>query len=361
MGKTYLSIPRLHRLEYLEALLRSFSDGEFDEERARLAIQHEIQEFEQKKARALRRQRPRTSEGKGTLAECLEMALHLDLIDSKKRPKPRAAQVLDPEQRRHTLLESIWQTYPRFSQIVLAVREAGQLGLPFYDWDRYRAEGGDLHNLDMDRKNFEITRDFATQLGLINWYPTENSRQVVYPVACVATQSEILWMAGTSPPEIVSRHQCQHVVALETGLLTVSDGCYQAQVGTRLVPPEYLVLHILTDRVFIKGHDASPEDFEQAVWREYLKLADMIPMSPVLYPSLRNQVCADLHVSDQTFDRRLISLIKQPHRLNIHPSDGTLSYAANLAHIGKFLPPQTSEGNFIVYLKIERRSAHESL
>ena len=51
MGKTYLSIPRFHRLEYLEALLRSYSNGEFDEERARLAVQREIQEFEQKKAR----------------------------------------------------------------------------------------------------------------------------------------------------------------------------------------------------------------------------------------------------------------------------------------------------------------------
>jgi hypothetical protein len=83
----------------------------------------------------------------------------------------------------------------------------------------------------------------------------------------------------------------------------------------------------------------------------------MIPMSPVLYPSLRNQVCAAQRISDQAFDRHLIALIRQPKRLKIHPSDGTLNYAANLAHIGKFLPPQTSEGNFIVYLKLERRQA----
>ena len=44
-------------------------DGEFDEERAKLAVQREIQEFEQKKARALRRQRPRTSEGTRTLGD----------------------------------------------------------------------------------------------------------------------------------------------------------------------------------------------------------------------------------------------------------------------------------------------------
>jgi hypothetical protein len=357
MGQTYLSIPRLHRLEYLEALLHSYSDGEFDEERAKLAVQREIQEFEQKKARALRRQRPRTSEGTSTLAECLEMARHLGLIDSKGWLKPKAAQVLDPDRRRHTLLMSIWQTYPRFSQIVLTVRDAGQLELPFYNWDKYRKEGGDLHGLNMDRKNFEITRDFATQLGLINWYPTETRRQIVYPVACVATQSEILWMAGSSRPQKMPPHQCRHVIALETGLLAVYEDCYEVGGGTELIPPDYLVLQIMTDRVFIRDHDVDAAEFEQTVWREYLRLADMIPMSPVLYPSLRNQVCNDLRISDQVFDRQLISLIKQPHRLNIHPSDGTLSYAANLAHIGKFLPPQTSEGNFIVYLKMERRSS----
>jgi hypothetical protein len=357
MGKTYLRMPRLHRLEYLDALLRSYHDGEFDEERAKLAVQREIQEFEQKKARALRRQRPRTSEGTRTLAECLEMAMQLDLIDIEKRPKPKMALVLDPDHRRHTLLESIWQTYPRFSRIVLVVRDAGLTKLPFYNWDEYRKGGGDLHGLEMDRKSFEIARDFGTQLGLLNWYPTEDSWQIVYPVACVATQLEIHWMPGESSQLQTAQHQCRRTVALETGLLVIRENCYQSQTKTRLTPPGYLVLQTITDRVFIKDHEVSSEDFEQSVWREYLRLADMIPMSPVIYPSLRNQVCACLCISDQAFDRHLISLIKQPQRLNIHPSDGTLSYATNLAHIGKFLPPQTSEGNFIVYLKMERRSA----
>ena len=357
MAKTYLSIPRLHRLEYLEALLRSYDSDEFDETRAKQAIQREIQEFEQKKAKALRRQRPRVSTGAGTLKECLDLARNLDLIDRNKRLKPKAAQVLDPAQRRHFLLQGLWQIYPRFSQIVLTVRDAGQLDLPFYNWDDYRKQGGDLHGLNMDRKNFEITRDFATQLGLINWYPTENSRQIVYSAACVATYSEIIWMAGNPVTQETLPHQCQHVVARETGILTIHENRYQFQGDSRPAPPDYLVLQTNRDGVFVKDHQINSADFEQALWREYLKLADMIPMSPVLYPSLRNQVCAELCISDQIFDRHLIALNRQPQRLNIHLSDGTLSYAANLAHIGKFLPPQTSEGNFVVYLKMERRSA----
>ena len=355
MAQTYLSVPRLHRLEYLDALLNSYKEGGFyNEERARQAIQHEIQEYEQKKARALRRQRPRASEGASTLAECLEMALHLDLIDRKKRLKPKAALILNPARRRSFLLQSLWQIYPRFSQVVLTARNAGRLDLPFYDWDEFRRQGGDLHGLDMDRKNFEIMRDFSTQLGLINWYPTENSRQMVYPTACVATRSEMICMAGSPAGQNAATHLCLHTAALETEILAVRGGHYLISTGPNLLAAGYLNFQTDIDQVYIKDHTVASADFEQGLWREYLKLSDMIPMSPVLYPSLRNQVCATLALSDQVFDHQLFLLIKHPQRLNIHPSDGTLNYAAHLAHIGKFLPPQTSEGNFIVYLKIER-------
>jgi hypothetical protein len=354
MTQTYLRVPRLHRLEYLDALLNSYEGETYDETRARQAIQHEIQEYEQKKARALRRQRPRNSEGASTLAECLKMALHLDLIDRKKRLKPKAALVLNTTHRRPFLLRSLWQIYPRFSQVVLAARNAGKLNLPFYDWDEFRRKGGNLHGLEMDRKNFEIIRDFATQLGLINWYPTENSRQVVYPTACVVTHSELIWMTGTLAEVGTVTPLCLQTAALETGILVVGDGYYQLSIDPNPLPEEYLNFQTDKDQVYIKDHTVPLANFEQDLWKEYLKLSNMVPMSPVLYPSLRNQVCTDLALSDQVFDHQLFILIKHPQRLNIHPSDGTLSYTAHLANIGKFLPPQTSEGNFIVYLKIER-------
>lgn len=359
MGKTYLRMPRLHRLEYLDTLLRSFgSDGEFDEGRAKLAVQREIQEFEQRKARALRRQRPRISEGTRTFAECLEMAMQLDLIGANVRPKRKMALVLDPDPavRRRTLLESIWQVYPRFSQVVLAVRDAGSLKLPFYNWDEYRRSGGDLFGLNMDRKSFEIVRDFGTQLGLLNWYPPEDGWQIVYPAACVATQMEVFWASAERDHSDSMGHQCKRIIALEIDRSPVAQNRCSDATASEIAFHDGLVLYTTDGCVFVKDHDVIPEHFERSVWREYLALADMISMAPVLYPTLRNQVCASLRISDQTFDRHLVSLIKQPQRLNVHPSDGTLSYAANLAHIGKFLPPQTSEGNFIVYLKMERRN-----
>jgi hypothetical protein len=356
MAQTYLSVPRLHHLEYLDALLYSYQDDTFDEARSKQAVQQKIQEFEQNKARALRQQRPRIVEGVSTFQECLELAQQLGLIDRFKRLKPSAHSVLDSTLRRSFLLERIWQTYPRFSQIVLTARDAGQLDVPFYNWDEQRKRGSEFYGLNMDRKNFEILRDFAVQLKLLNWYPNENGRQLVYPTACVATQTEFTTIIGDTVTQETYAQNCRHTIALELGILEAYEGRYRALHHFSLAHPDYLILNPDFERVFIKDHTISPADFEQTLWREYLHLSDMVPMAPVLYPKLRNQVCAELCITDQAFDHQLKVFIREPQRLNIHPSDGTLNYAANLAHLSKLLPPQTSEGNFIVYLKIERRN-----
>lgn len=52
MTRMHSRVPRVHQLEYIYALLNSYDkDGNYSEERALKAIQHEIQEYEQKKAR----------------------------------------------------------------------------------------------------------------------------------------------------------------------------------------------------------------------------------------------------------------------------------------------------------------------
>ena len=357
MAQTYLSVPRINRLEYLDEFLQSYQDDYLDEAKAKQAVQQKIQEFEQNKARALRQHRQRSREGISTFQECLELALQMGLIDRFKRMKSGGRSVLDPNLRRSFLLERIWQTYPRFSQIILTVRDVGKLDVPFHNWDTQRKLGKDFYGLNMDRNNFEILRDFAFQLGVINWYPTENRRQIVYPTACVVKQSEITALIGSPPIQETYAQRCQYTTAQELGILITEEGIYHVLNTEIFTSKDYMVLRPDFEVVFIKDHEISLVDFEQALWRNYLQLSDMVPMSPVLYPPLRNQVCAELRIGDQAFDYQLKLLIRKPQRLNIHPSDGTLNYAANLAHIGKLLPPQTSEGNFIVYLKIERRNS----
>jgi hypothetical protein len=358
MSRTYKRVPRVQRLKYLEALLKSYKNNEFEQERAQKAIQQQIYHFELEKAKALGRKRPRTPKGTNTLQECLRLAMNLGLVDRFKRPTSNATRVLDPGQSRPFLIERMWQTYPRFRHVVLTARDAEELDLPFYTWDSVRQESGPPYNLDFDRLTFEAIRDLATQLELINWYPSEKrkDRQIIYPVAFVATFSEIISLMGNAVEQETFAQQCRHQTALEMNLLTVRDSRYEAQAHVSTDDKVYLVLQTDSDRVFIRDRDVSAEELEQALWKEYLGLSSMRPRFPVLYPNLRNQVCAALRISDQIFDRHLLSLIQRPQRLDIFPSGGVLNYAANLAHLAKFLPPKTSQGNFIIYLKIDRRS-----
>ena len=357
MSRTHIRVPRVQRLEYLIAFLNSYKNVEFDEEQAQKAIQQQIHDFEIRKAKALGRQRPRIHKGTNTLQECVYLAMQLGLIDRFKRRTPDAARVLEPDQRRHLLLERMWQAYPRFRQVVLTARDAKQLDLPFHSWDTLRQEGSDLYDLKLDRLNFEAIRDLATQLDLINWHPTKENRQIVYPVASVATFSEMFSLTGQPIEDETFAQQCRHQTALDINLLALRDGRYESRSYAELKAQGYLVLQTGSDQVFIKDHSVVSEDFEQALWQEYLSLSNMRPRFPVLYPNLRNQVCAALYISDRVFDQHLLSLVRQPQRLTIYPSGGILNYAANLAHLGKFLPPQTSQGNFVIYLKIDRRDA----
>jgi hypothetical protein len=354
---SYLRLPRVRRLEYLIAFLGSFKNNEFDENRAHKAIQQKIHFFEVEKAKALGRQRPQMRNGAYTLKECSRLSSNLGLVDRFNRLTSKAMRVLDSDQGRSVLLEQMWQVYPRFRQVVLTARNVEQLDLPFYNWDTFRQEGGNLYGLEFDRLSFEIVRDLATQLGLINWYPTEEKpkRQIVYPVASVTTFTDIICLAGLSVEQETFAQQCRHQTALDTNLLTVRDGHYEVHAHLELEVQGYLVLQTDSDRVFIKDHNVSAQGFEQALWKEYLDLSDMRPRFPVLYPHLRNQVCAALRISDKVFDQHLRFLIQQPRRLNIYSSGGILSHK-DLAHLVKFLPAKTPQGQFIVYLKIERRN-----
>ena len=358
MSREFARVPRVQRLEYLRAFLTSFSGGTLDEEQATKAIQREIAHFEVEKAKALGRKRPRESKGTSTLPECLKMAMHLALVDRYHRLTADATRALDPSQSRSLLLERMWQSYPRFRQLILLARDKGQLDLPFYArGEAFRQEVGSLDGFAFDHLTMQTVRDLATQLDLLNWYPTEDRRQVIYPVACVVTLSEAVALAGLPVAQATYAQQCRHQTGVDLSLLTVRDAHYGLSPNIQPDTQGYLIMQTATDRVFVKDHKTSLQDFEQALWREYLDLSNMRPSFPVLYPNLRNRVCGSLRISDRLFDRLVVSLIQEPRRLNIYPSGGVLSYAANLAHIGKFLPPKTLQGNFIIYLKMDRKGA----
>jgi hypothetical protein len=329
LSKTYLRVAYVRRPEYLIALLESFQDDSFDEKLAEQLIRQTIYSFAVEKAKALGRQRPRVQQGASTLQECIRLAMDLRLIDRNKRRTADAYRILNESERRPLLLERMWETYPRFSQVVLLARDYGQLDLPLYDWEAASGqEVIDKYGLGLARFQFDILREFTTYLGLLNWHPSARNRQIVYPVATVVLRSEI---------------SSEHLTEQEDKTSIPDSG-------------EYLTLNVGTEQVFVKEHSVSTDDFEQSLWGTYLALTDMRARFPILYPELRNRVCASLRISDQAFDREVLSLIEKPNRLNIYPSGGILSYSANLAYLGKLLPVKNPQGDFITYLKIDRRA-----
>ena len=356
MSREYLRVPLVQRFEYLEAFVKSYNNAQYDEEQAKKAVQRQINLIEVEKAQALGRKRPRMREGTSTLQECLKLARHLGVIDRLKRLTPNAKRVLDAGENRSFLVGRMWQTYPRFRQVVLSVRDAERVELPFYARGKaFRDEASSRYGFDFDRLTLETIRNLASQLELVNWYPTEQRQQIIYPVASIVTSAEIASLVGLSAQLETYAQRSLHQTALDLGLLAVrGDRCESERSGPRK-GRGYLTFPTGTDQVFVRDHDVPLEDFEQALWQEYLALSSLQPRYPVLYPSLRNEVCASLCICDRVFDVHLLSLIRNPHRLSIYPSGGVLSYAANLAHLGKFLPPKTAQGNFIIYLKMDRR------
>jgi len=350
-------MPGVRRIEYLVAFLASHRNNRIDEELALKAVQRQLYHLELEKAKALGRQRPRTHKGVATVKECQIMASQLGLVDEYLTLLPAAHLVLDPTQRRFTLMEKIWTAYSRFSEVVLRARDASFLELPFYDWDDVANNPENpISGLHLNRWTFEMIRDLATQLELLNWCPIENDRQIVYPVAQVVTQIELFCISGLEIENSTSAQKQSTLVGEQFALLSFDNGQYLFRPNEQPKDLGYTILQTDTDRVYVRSHAVPVEEFEQKLWENYLELSSMRAQFPVLYPSLRNMVCRKLRISDQTFDLQLLGLLKKPQHLIIYPSGGTLNYAANLAHLAKFLPPKTSQGNFIVYLKMARRS-----
>lgn len=247
MSKFYLRVPYVRRPEYLIALLESFQDDTFDEKQAEQVIRQTIYSFAVEKAKALGRQRPRVYQGSSTLKECITLAIALRLMDRNKRRTADAYRILDESERRPLLLERMWETYPRFSQVALLARDHGQLDLPLYDWEG--ASGQEVienYGLGLARFQFDIIREFTTYLGLLNWYPSARNRQIVYPVASVVLRTE------ASPETSIEQ--------VDTDQLSDSVEC--------------LILNVGYEQVFVKDNTVSADDFEQSLWRTYLELND---------------------------------------------------------------------------------------
>ena len=378
--KTYLGIRRVSRVEYLMAFLGSVRDG-YDREDARHRIQKILEGLEIEKAKALGKKKARPVSGASLLPECEKMAVQLrfaaridghwgltadgrqlinDLADRKAKDFPG-------EKAKATLITRLWQVYPRFGQMILAIlgQAEGEMILPARSADgSFSAAIYDKYGLNCDILTFKMIRELGTQLGLLNWYIVEeNGKQLqrVYSIACVATLRRFEEVDGHPRRSETRLDICLNEIGLDIGALNCSGETYVAHhlFNSSLLSVTqakgYLVIETEGDCAFIKRyHKVSTQEFERVLWETYLEKVNYRPRFPVLYPELRNDLCRRLRLPDSMFDDIIQELIETPQRLLIYPSGGTLDYARNLAHMHKYLPPKTRRGHFMMYLKIDR-------
>lgn len=377
--KTYLRIPRVPRLEYLLEFLKSIREG-YNREDARRRVQRIREEFEAEKARALGKKKPRPVRGASIVRECEKMGLQLRFAarsaggwslttdgDELLKHCPEDLKDFPREEIKTTLISRLWQVYPRFGRTILAIlhQQDGKMDLPMRSAagsfrDTIRQE----YQLDADVLTFNMIREIGTQLELLNWYVIEDDgrrRQRVYAIACVATLTSFEELDGQPARTESPLDACLQEIGLEIGALTIDEGVYRPHTLLNITPVSaaktrgYLVIEAQGDYVFIKRHrKVDVGKLEEVLWKTYLEKVSYRPLFPILYPELRNEVCHRLRLPDRTFDRVVLGLIESPRRLRIYPSGGILDYASNLAHLHKYLPPKTSHGHFMTYLKIHR-------
>lgn len=371
-AKTYLGIRRVPRVDYLIAFLESVRDG-YNREDARRRIQRIQERFEAEKARVLGKQKPRRVGGASIVPECEKMALQLRFATrSEGRWQLTSAgqqflQIFPGEEARIMLITRLWQVYRRFGQIILAIlnQPDGEVVLPV------RSAAGSFkeivqqrYGIDCDVLTFNMVREIGTQLELLNWYLVEEGGkqlQRVYAIVCVATL-KCFDELNCHPRRIGTfLDTCLHEIGLDIGALTFDGSVYTTHtlLNATLVPTaqakSYLVIETQGDYVFIrKRSEIGVRELEQALWEIYLEKVNYRPLFPVLYPELRNAVCHRLRLPDNAFDQIVLDLIENPQRLHIYPSGGILNYASNLAYRHKYVPPKTSRGHFVIYLKIDR-------
>lgn len=335
-----LRVPRVRRLSYLTALLSATAAGECTRADAQNAILDVVRELDTTKAAALGRKELKPPKANQLVEQCIQMASRLGLLE---RQGQRLALTLwgsvlkRSELDRPAWFSLLWSTFPHFRNVVMAVCARPQaFALPVTRYGGHFGQAANEQGLEVDQMSFEIVRDLATELLVLNWRPIfrENGQvQIVYAAGSALTLGTSVGgsptQCGTTPaPSSAAGGGIQYVADL----------------------PEGRAWHFT-------GNSTDIERFEQVLWRQYLELTDRVPRFPVLYPTLRDVVCESLQIPDVHFDTSVHELLRKPRRLDIYPAEGILDYSSRTPITYKQVPPKTASGQFMTFLKIDRKGA----
>ena len=314
------SLPVVRRIEYLNTYLKSIDLGYTQEE-----VEAELAEikrgFEREKIMAVGRGNPyrKGIERTTRLATyCKSLSQHLFYIvsvSSKLFLTERGASYLHSteNERRQLLCESFSKAYPHLGILVALLNEQADhtVTLPLQNKPPFRPLALQ-YGLDVGQVGFDTLRDLATGIGVVNWYYSGTGldrRQHVY-LTCTLVEAE----------------------TAEYNIFYHGEGVKATSNKVELT------------------------DFKKVLWAHYLELIEGVPGSPIFYSALRERVCHTLGITDGFFDSTVSDLVEYDDDLLVVWSEGVLPYLQDSASMLKSLPPKTDYDNYIIYLKITRRS-----
>lgn len=339
-------LPRVRRLSYLRALLAAVERDGCTLREAREAVLQVVRVLDAAKAAALGRKVPRDAKGEQLVEQCVQMMTRLGLLERRgglllMTPAGMELAASSADKDRVALFRLLWRTFPHFRNVVIAVcgRSEGFV-LPVHRYGgRFHREAQE-QGLAIDQMSFEVVRDLASELLVLNWRPIFHDDG----------QYQHVYAAGAA-----------HLTSLipDGGLDGVSVSRGSLSTGTDYAAPIYAVGAYPAGVWTFIGNSVEIETFEQALWRHYLQLTDRVPRFPVLYPDLRDVVCEAWRIPDPHFDASVQELLRRPRRLEVYPAEGVLDYSSKTAITYKQVPPRTHAGQFMTFLKIDRKAQQD--
>lgn len=282
--------------------------------------------FELEKSRAVGRGRPfmrKLGEAHRLTELCNTMTRQLGLVRGNGTFSLSTAGRIylesDNDARSRLLIQGMLQTYARFRRLVraLTILKGNEIEVPMTpDTDDFVQTLNRSGLPNLSRIYFETIVDLATQLGLTNWHQKEEGPRS--------------W-----------------VVYLTCSVLILQDGDENV---------EGFALDLSDEKWRIIFNSVPLEKFREQLWKDYLHLTRYVARKPILYSELRSRVCYSLRISDMSFDNMAKQIMQADSKYLLVGAGGTLAFRRDSASLIKSLPPKTDRGEYMVYLKMDKRN-----
>jgi hypothetical protein len=213
----------------------------------------------------------------------------------------------------------------------------------------------------MTQWTFEASRDLATQLGVINWRMLDAQEVAQDPL--LGKRGYVLYLASTvcrlselqhpTDSDSVAELVRQNILKCQDSLKDVLARGKEA-ISQTAMERGYVFAEVEGDAVLIGHKGVHEKQFEEVIWREYLRITGRVPREPVYYCRLRDRVCETLQTQDHVFDQIVSKMITKPSLFStkVTPGEGSLPMQTTTSR--KQIPPRLLSASYMVYLKMEK-------